>query len=238
MLALVAACDVATAAETEEKRWSASVTLISDYRLRGVSQSWREPALQGHVQYDHPSGWYGGVWSSQVSDNIYPGAHAEVDYYAGYQDRVENGFGYDLALLHYTYPGARSQTAPGGPPERFDGTTVYLDVTWRKFGVKYWHGVSGDALDWRYADLYANFDVGDGWTFGLHAGRKFVPHDAAFEYSDWRVSLQKAIGKWMLGVAYSNTDADRELYSVADASGTQVKFLAGPAWVAWISRSF
>lgn len=235
MLALIAASGAALGGEADAKPWSGSVTLVSDYRLRGVSQSWREPALQGHVQYDHPSGWYGGVWGSQVSDNVYPGAHVEIDTYAGYQGRSASGIGYDVGLISYNYPGARSQ--PGEPAETFDGGYAYLNVSWRGFGVKYWHGLWRGARGLRYLEGYANFAAGEGWTLGLHAGHWTVRDSPEFDYNDWRVSIEKRIGKWTLGLAWSETDANQELYSVADESG-RVRQLAGPAWVAWIRRSF
>lgn len=91
--------------EPAEKRWSISATVVSDYRFRGISQSWRESALQGGVEYGHPSGWYGGLWSSQISGNVYPGAQFEVDLYGGYKGSVSNGIGYNAGLLQYKYPG-------------------------------------------------------------------------------------------------------------------------------------
>jgi uncharacterized protein (TIGR02001 family) len=238
MLALLAVSGAALSGEADPEPWNGSVTLVSDYRFRGVSQSWREPALQGHLQYDHRSGWYGGVWASTVSDNVYPGAHFEVDYYAGHERSFANGIGYDLGLIYYTHPGARAEEQVGSPEERFDGTVAYLDLRWRDFGIKYWYGLNGGARGSRYIEGYADFKLGAGWTLGLHAGKQTVRDDPALDYNDWRVSITKEIEKWTLGLAWSNTDADRELYSVADSTGSRVKQLAGPAWVAWIRRSF
>ena len=238
ILVLLAASDAALGAEADPAPWSGSVTVVSDYRFRGVSQSWREPALQGNVQYQHRSGWYGGVWASQVSDNVFPGSHFEVDYYAGYERAIANGIGYDVGLIRYTHPGARAEQEPGSPAERFDGNVAYVDLSWRGFGVRYWYGLHGGARGSRYIEAYADFELGSGWTFGLHAGKQTVRDDPALDYNDWRVSIAREIEKWTFGLAWSDTDADRELYSAADSSGTRVKQLAGPAWVVWISRSF
>jgi uncharacterized protein (TIGR02001 family) len=84
----------------------------------------------------------------------------------------------------------------------------------------------------------ADFDLGGNWQFGLHAGTRTFHDEPEADYSDWRASLAKALGQTTVGIFYTNTDADRELYSVHDASGTRVRQTAGPAWVAWISRSF
>jgi uncharacterized protein (TIGR02001 family) len=238
LLALLAASSTALAQEREPAAWSASLTLVSDFRFRGISQSWREPALQGQLQYDHAGGWYGGLWASQVSGNVYPGARFEVDYYAGYAADVAYAFSADAGLVHYSHPGARAEAQAGSPAERFDGSVGYLDLGWREYGIKYWHGLHGGARGSRYLELYANFELGRGYTLALHAGEQTVREDPAFGYRDWRVSLSRQVGDWTLGLAYSDTDAERDLYYVGDASRTRFRQIAGPAWVAWISREF
>ncbi len=228
ILALPAACDVALAAEAEEKRWSASVTLVSDYRSRGISESWLEPALQGLVGYEHPSGWYAELEGSQVSSVLYPGADVELDFVAGYGREFANGMGINTGLVRYIYPGS----------EGHDGALVYFGVSWRILTVRYTHWILGPVRDSKYFEVNANFDLGGDWKLGLHAGTRMFPDEPEADYSDWRASLAKAFGKTTVGIFYTNTDADRELYSVHDASGTRVRQIAGPAWIVWVSRSF
>src|SRR3974390_1006431 len=50
--------------------WSGMAALTTDYVFRGVSQTYDEPALQGGINYQNPSGWFGGAWASNV--NPYP----------------------------------------------------------------------------------------------------------------------------------------------------------------------
>lgn len=49
-----------------------NVGLVSDYRFRAISQTFREPAVQGGLDYAHASGFYAGTWASNVSGNLYP----------------------------------------------------------------------------------------------------------------------------------------------------------------------
>jgi uncharacterized protein (TIGR02001 family) len=228
LLALLAACDVALAAEAEEKRWSASVTLVSDYRSRGISESWGEAALQGLVGYEHPSGWYAELESSQVSSVLYPGANVELDFVAGYGHKFANGMGINTGLVRYTYPGS----------EGHDGASGYFGISWRALTVRYTRWILGGVRGSEYLEVNAVFDLGGDWKLGLHAGTRTFRDEPEAGYSDWRASLAKAFGKTTVGIFYTNTDADRELYSVHDASGTRVRQIAGPASVAWISRSF
>ena len=46
---------------------SGSVTLATDYRLRGVSQSDKDGAIQGGLTIAHDSGFYVGAWGSNLS---------------------------------------------------------------------------------------------------------------------------------------------------------------------------
>ena len=45
---------------------SGSVTLVSDYRYRGISLSDGRPTAQLSVAYDRPDGWYMGAFASRV----------------------------------------------------------------------------------------------------------------------------------------------------------------------------
>jgi uncharacterized protein (TIGR02001 family) len=62
-----------------------NMSLVSDYRFRGLTQTFEEPALQGGFDYAHPSGIYIGNWNSSISDNFYAGSPLEMDFYGGYK---------------------------------------------------------------------------------------------------------------------------------------------------------
>ena len=44
-----------------QSEWSGNVNLVSQYRFRGIDQSWGQPALQGGVDYKNTNGWYAGA---------------------------------------------------------------------------------------------------------------------------------------------------------------------------------
>ena len=48
------------AAPTPVHTFTGNVTLASDYVFRGISQSQRQPAIQGGFDYSHASGLYAG----------------------------------------------------------------------------------------------------------------------------------------------------------------------------------
>lgn len=138
-------------ARAEDKPWSANVSVVSEYRFRGIAQSWGRPVLQAGAEYAFATGWYVGAWTSQVSDNVYPGARYEVDLYGGYRSIFTNGLGVNTGVLRYGYPGGRYRPAPGVATQRFNTIEAFLDLAYRDIGVKYsrtlgdYFGVNADS---------------------------------------------------------------------------------------------
>lgn len=81
---------------------SGGVSVVSDYRFRGVSLSDKDFAVQPTLTISHESGLYLGVWGSNIADN--GGDDVEVDLFAGFAggDAVT----YDIGATYYLYPGA------------------------------------------------------------------------------------------------------------------------------------
>ena len=75
---------------------SANVSFASDYVWRGMTQS-DGPAIQGGFDFESESGFYAGIWGSNVNFN--DGAGSELDYYAGYGFSLGE-VGVDLSLIH------------------------------------------------------------------------------------------------------------------------------------------
>src|SRR5690349_24575363 len=74
---------------------SSTWTLTNDYDFRGNSQSAKDPAVQGSVDYASDSGWYVGAWGSNV-DFGPADVDLEVDVYTGFAGESEGGLGYDV----------------------------------------------------------------------------------------------------------------------------------------------
>ena len=92
---------------------SGSVTLVSDYRFRGVSLSGGDPAIQGGIDLAHESGFYVGTWASSIDDG---GTDllgdVELDVYAGWSGEVSDGLTLDASTLlpakkgYYSFAGS------------------------------------------------------------------------------------------------------------------------------------
>ena len=96
---------------------TANVTVVNDYRYRGITQSNFQPAIQGGFDYAHESGFYIGNWNSSISwisDAYGPAtstvsapisAPVEMDFYAGFKkELIAPGFASDIGVLQYYYP--------------------------------------------------------------------------------------------------------------------------------------
>ncbi len=81
---------------------SANISMLNDYRFRGVSLNDEGFAIQGGFDWSHESGFYVGTWASNISD--FNGASIESDFYGGYAGEV-NGISFDIGGLLYSYPG-------------------------------------------------------------------------------------------------------------------------------------
>ena len=79
----------------------ATATVVSDYRFRGVSQSDRDPPVQGSVDITW-HGFYVGAWASTIAR--YADTNVELDLYAGYAGTA-GPVEYEIGAIAYLYPG-------------------------------------------------------------------------------------------------------------------------------------
>jgi uncharacterized protein (TIGR02001 family) len=201
---------------------SGNMAIVSDYRFRGISQTYVQPAIQGGVDYSHASGFYLGNWNSSVSGLSYPtGGGIEMDFYGGFK----KGFGdltLDVGLLQYYYP--KAVTATGA--EKFDTLEGYIGLSWKWLSVKYsstltdYFGVNsnstgttnGDSKGSGYLDIGASYEVAPKLTLAAHYGMQTVKNYEPLEYNDWKLGVTYDLNGWLLGAAYIDTDADETIY--------------------------
>lgn len=210
----------ATAA-TPEHTFTGNLSLVSEYRYRGISQTNAKPAVQGGLDYGHASGLYLGTWATNVSWLSDGGAGAvsnslEWDFYGGYKGSA-GPIGYDLGVLYYYYPG----TYPAGFTSP-NTTELYVAGTWQMLTLKYSHSLSNlfgfvDSKGAGHLDLSGNFDLGSGVTLTAHVGRQVVPSGTVggvpvraksdCSYTDWKLGVAKELVGLNWGLAYVGTNA-------------------------------
>jgi uncharacterized protein (TIGR02001 family) len=70
---LIATALMAAISTTALADISGNVGMTSDYVFRGISQTDNQMAIQGGLDYEHPSGLYVGTWASNVSSDFFNG---------------------------------------------------------------------------------------------------------------------------------------------------------------------
>lgn len=236
-------------------------TLVSDYRFRGISQSWLQPAVQGGLDYTHASGFYLGNWNSSVSSNSYNnGASLEMDFYGGWRFEPMKDLTADIGVLHYYYPGAKLNSAPATPSgQTYDNTEIYFGLTQGPFNAKlsyavtdyfglnsqtagyaYWSALParGDSKGTTYLDLNYNPDLGNGLTLGLHLGHTAVRNYDELSYTDYKLSLSKDVGGFLVTGALIATNADSAYYQAGNSAGTDARKLGNTTLVLSVGKTF
>lgn len=191
--------------------FTGNVTVASDYRFRGISQTEEKPAIQGGFDYSHSSGFYVGNWNSNVSGDFIADGSIEMDFYAGYKFEPVKDVMADVGILQYYYPGAEIDDSTD-----YDTTEIYVGASWKWLSAKYSYAVSDDVFgiadadgSW-YLDLNGNFEVADKTMLNVHVGRqKFRgPNSDGTSYTDWKIGVTRDFGFATLGLAYIDTNAD------------------------------
>ena len=195
------------AAEVEVSPITANVSVVNDYRYRGISQSNFKPAIQGGFDYAHESGFYIGNWNSSISwiSDMYGNnggftgknttskdgsvsAPIEMDFYAGFKkELIGEGFATDVGLLQYYYPTSGIPNTNGATANP-NTTEAYIAQNFT-FGplsgfAKVSYSITtlfgnANSTGSYYPDLTMNYDTGV-WGLALngHVGYQYVAGNA------------------------------------------------------------
>jgi len=142
-----AVAPAAAAAPTPTWTFPSSISLVSDYIWRGQTQTWGKPAVQAGIEVDHASGFYAGLWGSNVSSHWLPNANLETDWSVGFRNTFLTDFKYDIGGTYIYYPGANFDKVPaatttvGGVNTPFNSSVLnsvelYASLGWKWFSVK------------------------------------------------------------------------------------------------------
>ncbi len=198
----------------EDSPFSANVSIVSDYAFRGISQTNQRPAIQGGFDYAHDSGFYVGVWASNVSwlsDLDARGSSLETNLYAGYATEI-GPIGLDVGLLQYYYPGDFDSAwrAANGmkKPQTLEG---YVGVSWEFLSFTYSHAFTtlfGTENSKRsgYYDLSASYEVMDGLTLDAHYGYQRIRGAGNSNYKDWKIGATYSYSGFDFGLHYVDTN--------------------------------
>ena len=173
---------------------SANVSIASDYIWRGMTQT-DGIAVSGGFDYAADSGFYAGIWGSNVNfnDSTGSGNGSEFDYYFGYGFDM-GGIGVDIGYVMFDYPGNEDGLdfeeivlgfSMGDLGLTFalgqDGAPDYTEVSYAigDFGVSYGqYDDYGDNLALTYGFGCGSYDCGIGYFDFSDDGYSGMDEDA------------------------------------------------------------
>ena len=249
----------------QKSDWSASgnFSIVSDYRFRGVSQTYNLPAVQGGFDLGHSAGFYVGTWGSNVGTNARDrrvpagsppgtlpaptttagtyagGASLEVDFYAGYRFEIARNTALDIGVIYYLYPGAKDPITL----RRFDTTEVYAGLSFGNLTAKINYALSDffgliDSSGAYYADLSYVWPVARSTNLVGHVGYQTVNNFDRLDYTDWKVGVTTEAAGMTWGLSYIGTNAKEGAYTVLNASDGTPKQIAKDTVVLSVGKTF
>ncbi|MDR1969103.1 MAG: TorF family putative porin [Burkholderiaceae bacterium] len=225
-----------TAAPAPALTVGGNVTLVSDYLVRGISQTQHKPTLQGEIDFSHASGWYGAIFGSGVSNAAYPnGSGSEIDLVAGWQFALPADLGLNLSYNAYFYPGGHTDDRI-----KFDTQEIKVALSYDTFSVGvavvsspyvfgiYDYGANGKPLKSRgstYLEANWNPVLAEGVTLNLHAGHQRIRQAGEFNFSDYKIGVTldgKLVRQpgWTASLAWTYNNGNRSLWTFFNSDGS------------------
>ncbi len=244
--------------------FTANVGVVSDYVWRGISQTSHNPAIQGGFDYAHSSGFYAGLWGSNVSWivdtattlNGVGSAGLELDTYLGFKNSFAEDFSYDVGFIRYNYPGSYTpapNAATGvGNLAKADTDEIYGAIGYKWITAKYSYGLGQfltlpGAQGTNYIDLTATYPIADsGFTVSAHVGKQTYKGTTAAAlaaagttptYTDYKLGVTKDFGGYVFGLSYTSTNAS-SYYTNSNAGGAFGKKLGKGTAALSLTHSF
>ena len=194
--------------ETGPIEISGNVSLVTDYRFRGVTFSDEDIAVQGGIDIGHESGFYVGAWASSLEDSALYG-HTELDIYGGWSGDVGSGVSVDVGLLYYIYTNGEDAVGDSDYFEPYASVTAAIGPVEATVGAAY-APEQGSALPDDNIYVYGGLGTAIPDTplsLAAHLGYSEGSLDYGSDgYLDWSLGASYSYDILTLGVAYVDTD--------------------------------
>jgi len=170
---------------------------------RSMAQGLVKPSstgsFHGGLDLTHDSGFYVGQWAPSMG--LSPGRNLEVDSYVGFKQPFDQTLGYEVGMIHYSYPKVDTLDSQ----ELFGGLTL--------LGSRFGAAFSNDP-DKLNRILFA--DLGGNQPFGIGISMKYTTHQLYTpvsvedgyigSFTDWSVQLSRPFMGIDLDLIYSDSN--------------------------------
>jgi uncharacterized protein (TIGR02001 family) len=227
--AFVAATAAAPAFAQDEApaiKVTGTAALLTEYSLRGISQTDLDPAVQAGVTVTTAPGFYVGAWGSNLAGNgSWGGSNMELDLIGGYSKAI-GAATLDGGVVYYVYPG----TSGHDFVELYGSVSGALGPVNAKLGA-FWAppqknitgvGPSNGNNIWVYTDLGVPVP-GTPITVKGHLG--YSSGDSIYTWGkdvvDYAVGADITFDKLTLNVSYVGTDLDKTFANTFYGAGSE-----------------
>jgi uncharacterized protein (TIGR02001 family) len=216
------------------RAWGGSLAFTSDYRVRGVSQTRGEPAVQGGVHVRSSSGWMAGVWASSIHRLPGRSKTAEVDAFLGFGWNVAPDWDAKLAFTHYWYPDDPARA-------RYDYDEIAASIAYRAQLIAT-VTFSPNTTYFGYYERSWQAEQAPSASYeltGMHPLTPSLSLTAGVGYNDLSHLFDRGYWYWNYGIAYAmgplrldltRIDSDNTAAELFGSTATQAGWSAGISW--------
>lgn len=189
---------------------SGSLSMLSEYRYRGIALSDGGAAAQLNINLDHDSGWYGGGFATNASIANLKGV--QLIAYAGYAQRLRSGASWEAGCTRTTYSQWHS----------YDYGECYAGGAWERLSARLYYAPDylGRAARTTYGELNAYYPLQERVSLIAHAGwmrtlsGRQYPGIPAHTRFDARAGVSVRLGDWSAQLVRAATQSEPGYYGV------------------------
>jgi len=234
VLAAIAISLGVTAPVSAQDTWGGSITLTSDYRVRGLSKTLGDAAIQGGLQAQVTQGWVIGAWASRVGRDRGRTSALEVDAFTGYLWKIALDWDAKVTATHYWYP-----NDPAAASYDYDELAASLifrsqlvaTIAWSP-NVEYfsryqgdWNADSGRSIAYELSGVQP---LTSALSLTAGVGYNDLSQIVDLGYWYWNVGVSYAMGPLQLDVSRIDSDANAE--ALFGSTTTEAGWSAALSW--------
>lgn len=156
---------------------------------RSMAQGLVKPAsagsFHGGLDLAHDSGWYVGQWAPSMG--LRNASSLQVDSYLGYKQPFERTLGYEVGMIHYSYP----NLADADRQALYAGLNLLGNRFGAAFGTdrnRHTSSLFSELGQFRPLDVGIRFKL---THYSLNTPFSIGAHDSVQSFSDWSLTLSR-----------------------------------------------
>lgn len=180
--------------------WDRELTAMTDYVVRGISQTNGRPSVGATSVYTFANGWYGGL-TAEHSELGEQGV--EADFVGGYKTALTSALNYNLGVVYQSYPGSRYHSLNNVEFQNILNYVQPWGTVVAAFALQPQAALHSGVQT--YTSAGVDFNLPASFTLGGRVGYLTASnHAVQINYVDWTATLARDMGHGIsLAVQYT-----------------------------------